>query len=362
MQGIDQPASFEDMMYSRVVPLEEARSTESLAGQQLSMSDAVRLFITKAMKEVLDDPRVQSDLSKRVQAVTGGKSGNTCNSGHDSSHTSCDHDCHHSYITLLDELAVPVIEQSALTFSNVLKRGKQGESLDQSTAGYIRRQIFTESTVRAIVKRSHSEYLSQLEAQSKEGVLFAFPKPDQFSHEDLNIIDSHRMGQLMTMGVVVIPSFYDPSPCFTELTRMDALAMMRPLGDGFFSLWTTRDKLRQYSSVDAICDRLTRIPFELNSKNKDLLLQVVSQFQLNMVTVPREIGGFGSTQKFACIFPVFKSITCRVIVMRNDGSESTVNVERGDLIILNLSFVKTYKILEPVKFFQISTFITGPNK
>lgn len=352
--------SFEESLFSKVVPSESAEAVMALTDPGLSRTDPiVEEFMVQSISEILDDPAVQADLSKRVAAVTGG-------SARAHSHGP-GHSCTKFHVNRPDllEMATAIVEQASATFASVLSRGqKDGPSLDASTSGFLRRRIFTESIIREIVKREHAAHMKKLENQSHEGAFFAFPNPELMDR--LHALSAAHMQSVMNEGFVVVGNFFgDPETfksMYLELVRLDALALLRPAGDDSFVYWASGDALKGSEFTSKLCENLSLLPFELNVKNKSLLLQVVQQYQVSKLLRESRVVFSNPSQKIACFFPLSERKSLRAKVVFSDGHSETLRIHPGDLVILNTRRVTSYEYNDTDRVFQVGVFLTGPKE
>ena len=365
MDKLFAPRTIVDMLAQKKdIPWEQAERVLELPKpyNQESVSD----FIVLAIKEILSDHQVRADIEKRVKSG----SGYACNS-HPCGGSECSHHAPKSILDgliqeSLDEISVDtgivVIRKASKTYQNVLERGRAaGDSkMDSATDAFVRRKIFSETISRESIAIIQSKFKSIFSKNSKDGFLFAL------SGESLTFIPPDSMRDLMMVGHCVI-SLTESSiasslvPALAELKRLSSLMVFDPVENRSEKVyWLNRSEpgpeKSKLSHVLKICEFMSRIPFELNQKNKQLMLQIIQYFQL----VELKDTGIGfhldSGRKITIIVPIAEDGNEPWIRFR-DGSEVT---DRNAIVLIDSNKCE-YEC--PVSYkprYHITGYLTGP--
>lgn len=375
-------ASFPEFIsrHQRPIPWAESESVVNLRAP-FSESDAtVVRFLVASASEILKDLSVVADIDKRLRSGSGISRSATqkhvCSSG------SCPHN-ESEPISFLDqliketvsnfglgEIVVKAVKDATKTRLNVIDRGrKSGEKpMDRSTDAYIRRTIWTESLVREIVSSVHKKYAEAQSKMAKEGFLFAIPSLEMLQADSRKFerISSDQMCQLMVEGITVVSDFFKADQeMLSELDRLDALAVFdeitvdRSRTDAVY--WSTLQGLGTGPLRD-VCERISFLPFELNMKNKSLMLQTCQYFQISMFQAQRgkqemHVDNRNNGRKISCIFPI--TFESNVPVLMTKSGKQIFYVP-GDLILLDSHNCEYMCPISKKKRFQISAFFTGP--
>ena len=366
-----------DLKSTGTLPTSCADAAKTVVNQghlQFDHSDsAVLRFLAFVIGDILKEKKTRSDIEGRVRV---GSSGLSCRHSHD--HTS---HCSQDYTTdlirgVIDDVPtnhpflINVVSKSVVTWCNVLSRGErdQAGSMDTATASFVRRQIMTETIVREIVSEVRDRHLRNQKNSSNDGFLFALPqtlreklseKGDSFFEQAMSQLP---MLEIMSDGYGIVAEFLgDTGAAWKELERIDALGLFEPLPqDNRAVWWTTPETLARnrppYTCVASVCDKLSYIPFELNSKKKELMVQIVDNFQLSVVS---------KGEAKICPYEGVKFI-CFVLISENTEYVSLANhaplrVRSGSLVVVDtrkipaIDFPKSEK-----KRFILSVFLTGP--
>ena len=353
-------ATFPEYIGQKPVPYSQAEILLSLDGPEVPCEPAVQFLVASA-REVLDDPKVRADIDKRLRSGSGIAKPAAC----------CD--CASSTpVSLLDQLiretvsssglekiVVNAVKSATVTRINVIKRGQQeGQvAMDRTTDAFIRRQIWTESLVKEIVSSVQKQYAVEQSKISKDGSLFALSSS---ACGDLQI-PAVNMGELMSRGITVIPNFHKTTDLlWHQLERMDALAVFDPVVGTRTDLvhWSTVAGLS--GDLKELCDKISKLPFELNFKNKSLMLQVcqyiqISLFKPNHGKQDMHVDSVNNGRKFTVIFPVSLSGT---VLQTKD--KAVVKTSPGDLVILDSIKCEYMCPITESKRFHVSAFFTGP--
>jgi hypothetical protein len=356
-----------------------AKDVLDLAEARLGHSDsAVLRFISFVVADILKETKIRADIDGRVRV---GSSGLSCSHNHE--HTSgCTHDYTSSLVgEVIDEIPtnhpflIKIVTKSTVTWSNVLARGErdQAESMDSTTAKFVRRQILTETIVREIVSEVRDRHMRNQKNSSNDGFLFALPQTlrEKLSDQEglfenaISQIPTGVMGNIMTIGYGVVNGFVDDLPgAYKELERMDALGLFEPLPQDNRAVWWTKTETLTrnrppYKSIASVCERLSYIPFELNSKKKELMVQIVENFQLSVISKDKEsqIEPYQGV-KFICFTIITGSNEQLYVSFPN---QSPIPVSRGTLVVVDMK--KHGQINFPQnneKRFILSMYLTGP--
>jgi hypothetical protein len=360
-------SSFPEYIGSRLVPWREAEEVLSSSDSSNCLSSAnkaVIKFLVASASEILQEPIVQADLDKRLRAGSGIPR-HACSG-------SCSHERGGEPVSLLDqlikenvtplgleEIVVNALKCATRTRSNVIEKGKQDLPMDATTDAFIRRKIWTESLVREIVINVKTRY-SQLQSNAaKDGFLFAIPSTGGDRSEQITPI---QMGELMETGITVISKFFTcpPQSLYNELERLDALGVFDSHASDAsrtdLVYWSTLSGLS--NDLKRLCEQISQLPFELNMKNKALLLQVCQYFQINLFkpNIGRQ-NMHADKARFTVVFPVGFKKGSSILKLK---SGLTPNVSPGDLIIIDASKWEYMCPASDKDRFHVSAFLTGP--
>ena len=340
-----------------------ATFVESMLGKKVPSASSFENqldFLVASGHEILADPKVRADLDRRLRTGSGmAKASHSC--CHKNHHRGCS-----DPLSLLIEEAVrdlasimpQVIRRAAISFGNVIQRGQAAGAapMDASTAGFVRRQILTESLVRELTERVGKLHALEKQAQAREGGLFAFGKaPD----EGMDQLGSDRMAEFMHQGFTKIERFASPTNLLLdELERLDALTLFEVTSRGDAIHWTTIERLEKGAgSLARLAQQLAWIPHELNFRNKSLLLQVVQNFQIRKVAPNVPPWCMNVDSKLGCVVPLFKGLET-VKFKTADGSE--IECSSGDLLILSDPPQVECRVSATFKRYYLNAFVTGP--
>ena len=359
-----------ERLETKQLPWREAERLLESGRKPYSLSDEnVRAFISAVAQLVLSDPSVKLDIEKRLKSG----SGERISCCHDHAH---DHTCGSFLDRLiqdafspeqLDEMAAAIVEEASRTFENVLDRGRKAgdSSMDSETEKYIRGKIFTETIVRKIVKSVQAKHAAAQARSSVDGSLFALAATEDM---DLDQISSTCMAALMRDGVCVMKHFLKSDRSATivkELTRMDALGKLEKVetdkNRSDKICWAKTQDKSVGETTRNLLQKLSWLPFELNRKNKSLMLQIIEHFQLSVFAA--ETGQHNmhadNGRKFSAILALGDSSpTSEAAVRCSQGSSICVN--SGNLILIDTRRVQYECPRNSRKRFHITTFFTGP--
>jgi len=275
----------------------------------------------------------------------------------------------------LELIAVEVIEKSSRTFSNVLARGRAegAASMDAQSAKYIRRQIWTESIIQAVVQQVRKMNSAGVEEKSKDGFLFAIPQTlrrmiqgtdegeDSRKFDDaVNQIPPSVMASVMS-GKGKISNFFfqfstaDWESVWTEMIRLDAVGRF----DGGMC-WVSIDKppICLNPALELICRKISYIPFELNMKNSSLKLQVIQFFQFSIFRDNDMGPGVARGGRYACIVPILQKADDEILGICD---KEEIRMHRGDLLLVDTERICYSIKTSDSKQFVLSAFISGPS-
>ena len=371
-----------DALLGKKVPHQEATVIRNKGMGELSKSDVdVKNFIIAALLEVAEDTKVRTDIDRRLRSGSGLEKHSHC----------CNEKCEDSISLLLQSVLSPgslgemgntIIQKASEMYERVLERGRsEGEaSMDAKTDSFIRRQILTETFIRECVKEVSRLHQEEAQTRSQEGFMFATPQalerkfsddPDMLSMV-LNQIPSDKMGDFVKNGIVVIPNFFSAkSNILKELDRMDASASFEPVLSDQNSRsdlvkWVTIPREDDSSYLGKLALLLSYVPFELNSKKRDLLLQVVQHCQVSLfegqhkgkhqLHCDNQMNG----RKITAIVPITPPNYPKgePVIVAENGYQVYPSVNL-DLVLIDS---KTRYQCPPcdVKRFHLSVFLTGP--
>ena len=365
-----------DQLAKKSIPWRQATAVKELKAPFPKSSAEVSEFLLAAIEEVVSDQSVKGDIEKRIKSGSGFD--HKCNTG-------CTHS--HSTTSIVDELiedslssdslsklASVIVSKATTTYQNVLSRGKQaGDApMDSSTDAFIRRKIFTETIVREIVLDVQSRYKKIFSSNARDGFLFALAPSDRH----LDAIPPSAMAELMTRGYCVIESPFTVqadriSDLLHELKRLSKLMLFDSVpGRTDKVYWLNSleppvtEKHRMKSLLD-LCRNLSDIPYELNQKNKQLMLQVVQFFQLSEFDPKTSCQGFHSDgqesgRKITVIVPLVDSTDPIVVISIKNGPEIKASRTHAPLILLNSNTVEYETPQSNFHRYHVSGFLTGP--
>lgn len=379
------PSSFADSLAHKNVPWREAERVMDKSGKLSKSDPEVQEFLVASCLEILSEPSVMSDIDKRLRTGSGiTKSGHGCLSG-------CRHSCDHTdfltnlirEVTSSESLAgmtQEICSKAASTYTKVLARGRADgqRSIDVSTAGYIRRQILRETIVRECVFAVQGKHAKQQADQSKEGIFFALAKvlEEKFLDDPealrsaLDQISSTCMAELMREGMSVVSGFpVSHESLMRELTRMDALAMFQPAtrdskGRSDQVCWVQQDdrRLTQFPELANLLKHMSYLPYELNAKNKDLLLQVNHHYMISKLESVSAIDlhkdFHDNGRKISAIVPIVAD-QCTVLRTR-EGREVSVNAKNIPVILLDAQRCEYECPQSAKRRFHVVSYMTGP--
>lgn len=356
-------ATFPQYIGQKPVPYSEAEILLSL-NEPLACESAVAFLVASA-KEVLDDPKVRTDIDKRLRSGSGiPKPSSFCDCASSTPVSLLDQLIRESLSSSgLERVVVNAVKSATITRTNVIKRGQQEgqETMDRTTDAFIRRKIWTESLVKEVVSSVQKQYSTEQSKIAKDGSLFALSSS---AFGELQI-PSVNMGELMSEGITVIPDFHKITDLlWHQLERLDALAVFDPIVGG------TRTDLVYWSTVEGLsgelkelCEKIARLPYELNFKNKSLMLQVCQYFQISLFRPNHgqqdmHVDSANNGRKFTAIFSVSLSKNHDSVLQTKD--RAVVQTAPGDLVILDSVNCEYMCPINESKRFHISAFFTGP--
>ena len=342
-----------EFLSSRPIPWEQATQILLISENPLShSSEQVLAFLVAAMKEILSESAVIMDINKRIKTGAGSASNPVIDP---------------LILELTREqslrrLAVTVVEKSTATFENIVARGRAaGERLDSNTSAYLRRKVFTETIVREIVRRVKEEYAKLHSKSAKDGFLFAL-SPEV---ADSPVVDNDHMARLMNDGFCVIKlndSRTNSLKVQKELARMEALMMFEKLpGNDQKVCWLDLANPGKEKALISLCELMAQIPYELNRKKTDLMLQISQFFQLSLGPIPMHLDAKNNGRKFTIIVPVLGSVDREVVVIKlKNGTEIKASSSNVPLVIINAAQTEYECPSASGKVFYVISFLTGP--
>lgn len=365
-----------DQLAKKVIPWRQAAAVKEINMPFSKTSEEVSEFLVAAMQEVISDQSVKADIEKRIKSGSGFD--HKCNSG-------CSHS--HSSKSVVDELiadsmsseslsllAHSVIAKATMTYQNVLAKGKQAgdTSMDSATDAFIRRRIFIETIVRELVLDVQSKFKKIFSSNARDGFLFALAPSDR----KFDSIPSSAMAQLMTVGYCVINNQLVANSerindLLHELKRLSKLFLFDAVPgrtDKVYWLNSANppamEKHRMKSLLD-LCGTLCEIPYELNQKNKQLMVQVVQFFQISEFDPNSSYQGFhsdghASGRKITVIVPLVDSTDSVVAVSIKNGPEIRASRTHAPVIFLNSNTVEYECPESSFHRYHVSAFLTGP--
>lgn len=349
MENLFKTQTVVEYLSKRAVPWEQAEKFLELPSPLSKSSEEISSFLAAAMKEHLSESGVMLDLNKRIKSGSGA----AANALLDPMIASATSDGG------LRAIARTVVEKASAMFENLANKGKQaGEQMDANTASYLRRKIFSETLVREIVKNVKDEYTKLRSKNAKDGFIFAFGPEDSEP-----LIDAETMGSLMSKGHCTVPLLKNEvrtSDILKELKRLEALMLFEKVpGTDQSVSWVDmtnpgREKDRMQSLLN-LCSLMSRIPFELNGKKKDLMLQIAQFFQLSYGPICMRSDAKNNGRKITVIVPIVERDV--VAVRLKEGTEITATPKRMEMIIINSSLTE-YEC--PGSHFNVISFLTGP--
>lgn len=347
---------------SLVIPWHEAELVLKEAKPILKSSPSAYAFLVALALLVLNEPSVKLDIQKRIKSGSGERM-SCC---HSHSHNSA---CISFLDSLILETTSPeslqlltasIVANGSKTFQNVLQRGVAAgdTSMDKKTEKFVRAKIFTESLVREIVKAVKQGHADAQAKLSVDGSLFALTSSDDV---ELNAVSSTAMADLMSKGVCVIDNFISDDVRETverDLVRMDALGKFESVaGRTDLVCWIRSDDLNLQPATKSLLEKIALIPYELNRRNKALMLQVVQFFQCS--SFPARNGqqcmhADSKVSKITVIAPI--SDSGNIVIRTKSGI--TVSGDSSSLVLMNATEYECPPADK--KRFHITAFLTGP--